>query len=139
MDVQKLMSVDESSSRCQLDLSTCDVVTAWASGCSWSEALEISGSAPGDLARTLHRALDALRQFGNLPYAPVRATGQLPQTESFGIHPEIRKLCRSAAAAIDRYPVKDPLPFDDEQGEEIEPDEIPGEGVDGDDDDEDSS
>ena len=130
MDVQKRLSVDETSSKCQLDLSTCDVVTAWASGCSWSEALEISGSAPGDLARTLHRALDALRQFGSLPYSPARATSILPQTESFGIHPEIRRLCRSAAAAMHRYPVKDPLPFDEEEGEVIEPDEILGEGVD---------
>ena len=132
MDVQKRLSVDETSSKCQLDLSTCDVVTAWASGCSWSEALEISGSAPGDLARTLHRALDALRQFGSLPYSPVRATGHLPQSESFGIHPDIRRLCRSAAAAMDRYPVKDPLPFDEDEGEVIEPDEVPGEGVDDD-------
>lgn len=129
MDVQKRLSVDETSSKCQLDLGTCDVVTAWASGCSWSEALEISGSAPGDLARTLHRALDALRQFGSLPYSPVRATGHLPQSESFGIHPDIRRLCRSAAAAMDRYPVKDPLPFDEDEGEVIEPDEVPGEGV----------
>ena len=129
MDVQKRLSVDETSSKCLLDLSTCDVVTAWASGCSWSEALEISGSAPGDLARTLHRALDALRQFGSLPYSPARATGILPQTESFGIHPESRRLCRSAAAAMDRYPVKDPLPFDEEEGEVIEPDEV-REGVD---------
>ena len=128
MDVQKRLSVDETSSKCQLDLGTCDVVTAWASGCSWSEALEISGSAPGDLARTLHRALDALRQFGSLPYSPVRATGHLPQSESFGIHPDIRRLCRSAAAAMDRYPVKDPLPFDEDEGEVIEPDEVPGEG-----------
>ena len=126
MDVQRRLSVDETSSKCQLDLGTCDVVTAWASGCSWSEALEISGSAPGDLARTLHRALDALRQFGSLPY---RATGHLPQSESFGIHPDIRRLCRSAAAAMDRYPVKDPLPFDEDEGEVIEPDEVPGEGV----------
>ena len=128
MDVQKRLSVDETSSKCQLDLGTCDVVTAWASGCSWSEALEISGSAPGDLARTLHRALDALRQFGSLPYSPVRATGHLPQSESFGIHPDIRRLCRSAATAMDRYPVKDPLPFDEDEGEVIEPDEVPGEG-----------
>ena len=72
----------------------------------------------------------ALRQFGSLPYSPARATSILPQTESFGIHPEIRRLCRSAAAAMHRYPVKDPLPFDEEEGEVIEPDEILGEGVD---------
>jgi hypothetical protein len=31
------------------------------------------------------------------------------QTESFGIHPEILSLCRKAASAMDRYPVKDTL------------------------------
>jgi hypothetical protein len=31
---------------------------------------------------------------------------------------------------MDRYPVKDPLPFDDDRGEIIQPDEVPGEGVD---------
>lgn len=30
---------------------------------------------------------------------------------SRGIHPEVRRLCRDAARAISRYPVKDPLAF----------------------------
>ena len=40
------------------------------------------------------------------------------QTESRGIHPEVRRLCRDAAKAINRYPVKDPLVFasDEEDG-----------------------
>jgi hypothetical protein len=44
-------------------------------------------------------------------------------TVSPGIHPEIRRLCREAARAMDRFPVKDPLPFDEEEEapeEEIE-------------------
>jgi len=114
IEVQKRFGVGEMSSKCQLDLGACDVVTAWASGCTWSEALEISGSAPGDLARTLHRALDALRQLGNVPFQPVRATGIIVQKRSPGLHADIRRLCREAARGIDRYPVKDPLPFDEE-------------------------
>ena len=120
MEVQKNFSVDESSRRCNLELSNCEVVTAWAAGCSWNEALQISGAAPGDLVRTLGRALDALRQFGNLPFNPVRASdfdGKTVKTVSDGIHPEIRRLCRDAARAINRYPVKDPLPFDTEETE----------------------
>ena len=73
MEVQKRFYVDEGSRRCNLELSNCQVVTAWAAGCTWTEALEISGAAPGDLVRTLGRALDTLRQFGNLPFVPVRA------------------------------------------------------------------
>lgn len=88
-------------------------MTAWADGCSWSEALEISGLPPGDLARTLSRVLDALRQFGNLPFMPIRKSdvdGSLSQI-SRGLHPDVRNLCRDAARAINRYPVKDPLTF----------------------------
>jgi len=123
MEVQKKFSVDQGSSRAQLELGTCDVVTAWAAGCSWSEALEMSGTAPGDLVRVLNRALDALRQFGNLPYMPVRGTysenddddnSNAVQAIAPGIHPDIRRLCREAAQAMDRYPVKDPLPFDED-------------------------
>jgi superfamily II RNA helicase len=120
MEVQKQFSVDEGSRRCNLELSNCEVVTAWAAGCSWTEALQISGAAPGDLVRTLGRALDTLRQFGNLPFVPVRATdlgGDTFKTTSHGIHPEVRRLCRDAARAINRYPVKDPLPFDTEETE----------------------
>jgi superfamily II RNA helicase len=123
MEVQNKFSVDQGSSRAQLELGTCDVVTAWAAGCSWSEALEMSGTAPGDLVRVLNRALDALRQFGNLPYMPVRGTysendeddnSNTVQAIAPGIHPDIRRLCREAAQAMDRYPVKDPLPFDED-------------------------
>lgn len=128
IEVQKRLGVGEMSSKCQLDLGTCDVVTAWASGCTWSEALEISGSAPGDLARTLHRALDALRQLSNLPYQPVRATGIIVQKHSAGLQADIRRLCREAARGMDRYPVKDPLPFDEEG--EIKPDEEVEEQID---------
>ena len=118
MEVQKQFSVDESSRRCNLELSNCEVVTAWAAGCTWNEALQISGAAPGDLVRTLGRALDTLRQFGNLPFNPVRAMdvdGKTVKIVSDGIHPEIRRLCRDAARAINRYPVKDPLPFDTDE------------------------
>jgi hypothetical protein len=38
-------------------------------------------------------------------------------TVSPGIHPEVRRLCRDAARAINRYPVKDPLPFDTDDDE----------------------
>ena len=96
------------------DISNCEVVTAWAGGCTWNEALQISGSAPGDLARILSRSLDAVRQLGNLPYVPVRRFDMTSAPR--GIHPEIRRLCREAARAINRYPVKDPLAF--ESGEE---------------------
>jgi hypothetical protein len=105
------------------DISNCEVVTAWAEGCSWSEALEISGSPPGDLARILSRVLDATRQFGNLPFSAMRRSDMegstsSVQTESRGIHPEVRRLCRDAAKAINRYPVKDPLVFASEEEDE---------------------
>jgi DSHCT (NUC185) domain len=92
------------------------VVTAWAAGCSWSEALQISGSPPGDLARVLSRVLDAVRQFGNLPFMPVRRRDfdgiMEVETVSRGLDPQIRRLCREATRAINRYPVKDPLAFE---------------------------
>lgn len=86
----------------------------------------MSGGAPGDLVRILHRALDALRQIGNLPVNAVRsidASAGIVQMESPGIHPDIRSLCRDAANAMDRYPVKDPLPFDDDDEEEVDNDD----------------
>ena len=117
------------------DISNCEVVTAWAAGCSWSEALQISGSPPGDLARVLSRALDAVRQFGNLPFAPVRrkdfeGTAQA-ETVSRGLDPEIRRLCREASRALNRYPVKDPLAFatPEEEGDDDD-DSILEDGVD---------
>ena len=116
--VQNKFRLNGENNEVNLELRPCKVVTEWAAGCSWSEALEISGSAPGDLVRTLHRALDALRQFGNLPVNPARAVGRdsgVKQEASPGIHPDIRRLCKDAASAMDRYPVKDPLPFEEEE------------------------
>ena len=128
-EIQNKNDIDPSMSKVHLELSTCEVVTSWTEGCSWSEALELSGLAPGDLVRTLHRALDALRQIGNLPINPERPMSTVTLKESPGIHPAIRRLCREAATAMDRYPVKDPLPFDDEDEEDSE------DGSDGDSDD----
>jgi len=130
-EVQNKFAVDESTSKVSLELATCEVVTAWTAGCSWSEALEMSGGAPGDLVRILHRALDALRQIGNLPVNAVRSTDAsagIVQMESPGIHPDIRSVCRDAANAMDRYPVKDPLPFDDDDEEEEDIDDADDEG-----------
>ena len=118
VQIQNKFMLNVENNKANLELSTCEVVTEWAAGCSWSEALEISGLPPGDLVRTLHRAIDALRQFGNLPVNPARASDRdsgVKQEVSPGIHPDIRRLCRDAASAMDRYPVKDPLPFDDEE------------------------
>ena len=124
-EAQNKYSVDESTSKVSLELGKCDVVTAWAGGCSWNEALELTGSpeAPGDLVRILHRALDALRQIGNLPVNAVRSTNAsagIVQSESPGVHPDIRRLCRDAATAMDRFPVKEQLAFNDEEEEEEE-------------------
>jgi len=110
------------------DISNTEVVTAWAAGCSWSEALQISGTSPGDLARTLSRVLDAVRQLGNLPYVAIRrrrSSHDDVAVVSPGIHAEVRRLCREAAQAINRYPVKDPLAFETpvEDEEELEQDE----------------
>lgn len=90
-----------------------------ANGCTWSEALEMSGVAPGDLTRIIGRAMDAVRQFGNLKYYPLRkddigGTATVDPLKR-GIHPELRKLCREAAQAMNRYPVKDTLPFEAEE------------------------
>ncbi|CAB9499189.1 viralicidic activity 2-like 2 [Seminavis robusta] len=124
MDVQKEFDVDENTRVCNFDVSNCDVVTAWASGCSWSEALEISGSPPGDLARTLSRVLDAVRQLANLPYRAMRKSDFERGAVVAGLHPEIRNLCREAALAINRYPVKDPLQFAEIADEEEIEDEL---------------
>lgn len=94
------------------------MVTAWADGCTWAEALQISGLSPGDLARTLSRVLDAVRQLGNLPYRPLRRDDMQMASIPGGLHPDIRRLCRQAAQAINRYPVKDPLAFGDELDED---------------------
>jgi hypothetical protein len=115
VEVQRRFGLDDAIGKCQLELSACEVVTAWASGCSWNDALVISGAAPGDLVRTLSRALDALRQLGNLPYIPARAVNGIARFEASGIHPKVRSLCRDAANAMDRYPVKDMLPFDEDE------------------------
>ena len=88
------------------------VILTFPTTLTWNEALAISGASPGDLARTLSRALDGLRQLGNLPYSPVRKMDGIPLT-SPGIHPEVRRLCRDAARFLNRYPVKDPLALTD--------------------------
>jgi len=91
----------------------------------------------------LSRALDALRQLGNLPFTPIRkgdlpsegSAGSRPSAVSPGVHPEIRRLCREAVRSINRYPVKDPLAFetleeeeeedvDEEDDEEVEEEEL---------------
>ena len=128
-DVQRQYSVDERTYSCQFDLSHCEVVTAWANGCTWNEALEISGAAPGDLTRIIGRASDAVRQLGALKFNPIRKSDmnlvELGTVDPFsrGIHPEIRRLCREAAWEMDRYPVKDPLSFDAEVDEVFDDDE----------------
>lgn len=114
VEVQRRMGLDDTIGKCQIELSSCDVVTAWASGCSWNEALAMSGAAPGDLVRVLSRVLDALKQLGNLPFVPARADGSVC-LEARGIHPKIRTLCKQAAQEMDRYPVKDVLPFEEEE------------------------
>jgi superfamily II RNA helicase len=123
VEVQKEFQTSNSNT-CELDLTNVQVVTAWASGCSWAEALELSGAAPGDLARMLGRVLDALRQLGNLPFKPLRATdmdGEGLLTTSLGISLQVRNACRDAVRQMNRFPVKDPLPFDTE-GEDFDND-----------------
>jgi len=117
-EVQKLNNVDPGTRQINLDISNVEVVTAWADGCTWNEALRLSGGLPpGDLARTLSRVLDAVRQLGNLPFTPVRKedmrNDENARRTSRGIHPDVRRLCRNAAAAINRYPLKDPFSFDE--------------------------
>lgn len=115
-EVQRALGLDDAVARCQLEIGSADVVTAWASGCSWDEALVISGAQPGDLVRTLSRVRDALRQIANVPFIPARGLDGQLRSEACGVHPKIRSLCKEAGIAMDRYPVKDMLPF-----QEIEP------------------
>ena len=132
-EVQKTFDVDSSTRACNLEIAPVRSVTAWAGGCSWEECLRISGLPPGDLVRTLSRVLDAVRQLGNLPYEPIRRgawiTGGVQDDKplvSPGIHPDVRDLCREAARAINRYPVKDPLAFEtpvEEDNKEMDEDE----------------
>jgi superfamily II RNA helicase len=115
-EVTRKFSLDDSIGKCQLELNSCDVVTRWAAGDSWSDVLKMSGAAPGDLVRTLSRCLDALKQLGNVPYVPARGfdgDGVTIRTEASGLHPKIRALCREAAAEMDRYPMKDIMPFEE--------------------------
>mmetsp|Transcript_39629 Transcript_39629/g.95767 ORF Transcript_39629/g.95767 Transcript_39629/m.95767 type:complete len:1289 (-) Transcript_39629:69-3935(-) len=120
-DVQRQFEVDARASNCQFDVTHSEVVAAWADGCSWSEAMEMSGAAPGDLTRIIGRALDAVRQYGALKYTPLRRSDAggdvIVDPFSRGIHPELRRKCREAAKAMNRYPVKDPLPFEAEEEE----------------------
>lgn len=129
MDVQRMFSVDERTSNCLFDLSHMEVVTAWADGCTWNEALEISGAAPGDLTRILGRAMDGLRQIGSLKFRAMRKQDYISDSvvvDPFtrGIHPDIRRMCRDAAREMNRYPVKDPLPFEVTDDDLIEEDGI---------------
>lgn len=99
-------------------------MTSWANGCSWNDALKISGLPPGDLVRLLSRVLDALRQLGNLPYTPIRRNDYYMEQDdernldsnelsvSRGIHPDIMHLCRLASKSMNRYPVKDSFMLD---------------------------
>jgi hypothetical protein len=120
VEVQRRSGLDDGIGKCQLELSSCDVVTAWASGESWSEVLAMSGAAPGDLVRTLSRALDALRQIANLSYIPARGLDGSVQLEASGIHPKIRSLCKEAVLEMDRYPVKDDFPFQENEEEDAD-------------------
>lgn len=54
---------------------------------------------------------------------------------SRGLDPEIRRLCREASRAINRYPVKDPLDFvssdeGDDEGDDDDGDDTTLNGVD---------
>lgn len=91
-------------------------MTAWANGCTWNEALALSGLPPGDLARTLSRVLDALRQLGKLPFSPKRVDSYSCR----GLDAQLKKRCREASQAISRYPVKDSFMLDGEEEEEAE-------------------
>lgn len=126
-DVQRQYSVDERICNCQFDITNSAVITAWADGCTWSEALEMSGAAPGDLTRVIGRAMDAVRQIGSLKFNPLRKAdleGEgIANPFARGIHPEIRKLCREAARSMNRYPVKDPPPFEAEEEDIFEDDD----------------
>jgi replicative superfamily II helicase len=124
LDVQRQFSVDAKTCNCGFDVTHAEVITAWADGCTWNEALELSGAAPGDLTRIISRATDGVRQFGSLKFNPLRKTdtgdGVMVDPFSRGIHPEIRRRCREAAKAMNRYPVKDPLPFEAEEEDMFE-------------------
>lgn len=128
MDVQRQYSVDERTCHCQFDVTNSAVITAWADGCTWSEALEMSGAAPGDLTRIIGRAMDAVRQIGSLKFNPLRKDDLGPEAVANpfarGIHPDIRRLCREAARTMNRYPVKDPLPFEAEEEDLFEEPEV---------------
>lgn len=110
--LQNKFCVDKKMIYCPYDLSFCEVVMAWADGCSWNEALTIAGVSPGDLTRIIIRAYIAVRQLGQLKFHATRKDGFAADPLSSGLHPEIRKKCREAAKSMNRYPVKDPLPFE---------------------------
>jgi hypothetical protein len=60
------------------------------------------------------------------------------ETMSRGIHPEVRRLCRDAAKAINRYPVKDPLVFASDEDEAFDKEDL-DDTLDFDDDDDDDA
>lgn len=73
-----------------------------------------------------------MRQFGGLPFSPIRRLDFEKQTQtetvSRGLDQEVRRLCREATRAINRYPLKDPFSFatsedDDQDDDDIEVEE----------------
>jgi hypothetical protein len=88
----------------------------------------MSGSPPGDLARILSRVLDAMRQFGSVPFTPIRRQDFEKQSHaekvSRGLDQELRRLCREATRAINRYPLKDPLSFTATEEDDLDEDEV---------------
>jgi hypothetical protein len=76
-----------------------------------------------------------MRQLGNVAYTPIRKSDMdgTGSAEPRGLHPDLRRLCREAARAINRYPVKDTLSF--ESSTEDEDNEDEDDDLDDDDDD----
>jgi len=60
--------------------------------------------------------LDAVRQLGKLPFVPLRRE----DVGSRGLDPTIKRLCREATRAINRYPVKDTFMLGEDDDDEEE-------------------
>jgi hypothetical protein len=110
------------------DVSICEVATAWANGCSWKDALLLSGGmGPGDLSAALRKVMIVLRQLGNLANRDRNYTNnndvslhwsdQQSSCSSSstavpnGIHPDILKICKSAHKLVSRFPIIENRPF----------------------------
>ena len=93
VEVQLRLGLDDVIGKCQLELSSCDVITVWASGCSGTRhwQYQVPHPATGEDHKL---ALDALRQLGKLPFIPARSLDGTVRLEASGIHPTIRSLCR---------------------------------------------